>query len=180
MSLQFYRGTADEDLLIAQWYLRMVNDGDLPHVFSRDSWTLSALFRIVGPPKVLTYETDAEGIWFAFWAESFMNAVMTGLWIRQGKRSRLGLYNFLDVAAFHLARVPTIFGITKQEKLLELHENLGYTVVDEVAGLFDGETAWLVKLTRPALAKTLERWRRPSVELAQAMDLAAAHTNGGG
>ena len=43
---------------------------------------------------------------------------------------------------------PVILGVTKQEKLLPIHERWGYTVVGKLPAIFDGEAGWLVVLTK--------------------------------
>jgi len=168
---RLYIGSADDDILVAQWWLRMSQDGDLPALFTRDSQTIGALYRIIGRPKVLVYDRDAAGIWFAMWAEPVLSGLFTGLWIRRGRRrSHEALALTLDTYAWYFTQVPVIFGITKQEKLLRPHRRLGYTILSRVAGLWDGDPAWIVELTRERFAETLRRHRRPCVEMAVAME----------
>lgn len=156
-----YSATAAEDLLIARWWARMYADGDIERLFTRDGQTLASLLRIVGPPKLMFYAQDAEGIWFAAWFEQLFNSLVAGLWIRRDRRTSIGgLDAWLGVLEVGLKVSPTILGITKQEELLPGHRKLGYTVLGQVPGMWDGEPAWIVMLTREAFAKTLARYRR--------------------
>lgn len=168
-SLRLYTATADEDLLLASWYLRMANDGDLDKLFTSGSRTMAELFRLVGRPKTLIYAVDASGIWFAMWAEAMLAGAFVGLWIRADRRrSRTALTTALDAYAWYFTSVRVIFGVTKQPKILDEHKGFGYDILDRVAGLWDGEDAWIVKLTREQFHKTLTRFRRPSYDLMEA------------
>ena len=163
IGLKVYQSTAQEDLLIAGWWYKMLEAGDLDNLFTQDSRTLAALFRLVTPPRAFVYAADARGIWFALWGEPLLGAVAIGLWLRPDRRSRVGTLMFLETLDWALQQAPVIIGVTKQEKLLRAHRRLGYTVVGAVPRFFDGETGWIVAVTRESLAAPLARYRRQPV-----------------
>lgn len=167
--LRLYTASADEDLLIASWYLRMANDGDLDKLFTSGSRTMAELFRLVGRPKTLIYAVDASGIWFAMWAEAMLAGAFVGIWVRQPLRHTRQMLNaFLDAHAWYFTgSLCALFGVTKQPKILDEVKQFGYSVLDCTDGLWDGEDAWIVKLTRKRFMETLNRYRRPSMTLVE-------------
>jgi len=162
---EIYTGRADEDVLIARWWGRMAVDGDLDQLFTADSRTLRCLFGIVGPPHAFVYQADAEGIWFAMWTEQVLTGAFTGMWLRRDRRrTRRGLYAFLDALSWFLTFHPVLLGVTKQQKIIKEHLALGYTRMgDPLPDFFDGEPGYAVMLTRAAFGKTLERFKRPPI-----------------
>lgn len=158
--MQKYRGTAAEDLGVAAWWVRMERDGDLPVLFCQSHQTLGALYGLIREPNGMIYEADSRGIWFAMWFEQVMGTVFAGAWCAREKRhTRAGLFAFVEAYYQALAVTPTVMGVTKQERLLAPHRRLGYTVLAEVPGLWDGERAWLVMLTREGFAPVLARYQ---------------------
>lgn len=168
--LRLYTATADEDLLIGQWYLRMAADGDLDGLFTAGSRTLAELFRLVSRPKTLVYAVDGAGIWLALWAEPMLTGAFLGLWCRQDRRrSRIALHAVLDAYAWYFASgLRVVYGVTKQPKILDAHRALGYAVIDHDPGLFDGQPTWIVRLRRTDFERALTRFRRPSYDLMEA------------
>lgn len=157
-----YEPNRDADLAVANLWTKMERDGDLPGLFCRSHQTLSGLLRIFHEPNGVLMEADeAHGVWFAMWFEQLMGTVFVGLWVaREMRQTRRALHAILDGYGNALAIYPALMGVTKQERLLAPHVRLGYSVVAKVPGLWDGEPAWLVMLTRPALAATLARYGR--------------------
>lgn len=159
--LTLYTGTADEDVLVGRWYMQMVADGDLDGLFTRDSRTLGAVFAQVRRPHTLVYARDDDGLWFTVWGVQLLSGTFLGLWVRRDRRrSREALRAVLDALAWYLEALPLVLGVTKQANHLREHRRLGYDVVGKIEGWFDGEDAWIVKLTRERLHATLERYRR--------------------
>ena len=160
-SLNVYRGTAPEDVLIAGWWHRMDADGDLERIFPAGSRTMSELFRLVASPgKDLLYAFDAQGLWFAFWAERLLSAACIGFWVRADHRkSKTSAWHFLMAADMLLRLAPVIIGVTKQRDLVPIHRKFGYTVVGEIPDMYDGQAAIVMALTRPALFAAIQRLR---------------------
>lgn len=161
-NLFVYKPGIDDDMRVVQWFMRMREDGDLDGLLMADSQSPSALLQMIAPPKFLFYDTDVDNhIKVALWGEQLMSGVFVGYWIRRDRRHSIASLDFLLRAyEFMLERVPAVMGVTKQAKLLKTHERLGYTILGQVPGLFGGEDAWIVCLTRDGFAKALPRFRR--------------------
>lgn len=167
--LKLYTGTPDEDILIAHWYLRMANDGDLTNIFTRNARSLRALFNMTGPPKTLVYLTDSEGIWFATWGDTFMNGSFIGLWTRTDRRgTRAMIRASLDAFAWYLVPLPNLFVATKQRQLVLSRAGLdqgpllrlGFKTLGYIEQWHDEDGAWLLHITRDELHATLDRFHR--------------------
>lgn len=177
--LRLYGATGDEDRLIALWHAQMEQDGDLEGLFTANSRTLAALFRIIGAGnKSLVYDLDERGIWFAMWGEPMLNAAVIGVWIRRDRRpTRDALRRILDGFGWYLTPFPCLLVITKQKSLLDTLERLGYAMFGPVEEWFDGEPGWIGKLTRAKHLEVSIQYRRRWVwpELAA---ITSHHTNG--
>jgi hypothetical protein len=167
--LKLYTGTPDEDVLIAHWYLRMAHDGDLINIFTRNARTLRSLYQMTGPPKTLVYLTDAQGMWFATWGDSFMNGSFIGLWTRSDRRGTRDMVRaILDAFAWYLVPLPNLFVATKQRRLVYGRteaeagplQRLGFRVLDYVPEWHDEDGAWLLRTDRETIHATLERFHR--------------------
>lgn len=147
-----YESGQDMDLAVAGMWSRMKQDGDLDRLFTKDSQALSDLYRFLqGPSKGMLFEADATyGIWLAMWFEQVMGIAYCGLWIAKPCRATpRALAGMLRIYEHALRWFPAILGVTKQQILLRPHQRLGYQVLGEIPGIWDGERAWLVMLTRP-------------------------------
>ena len=165
--MRLYVPGHDTDALVAIWWETMAQDGDLDDLFFGASRTLSGLFRLIQPPGAMLYEIDAKGIWFAMWFEGMLSGAAAGAWVRtERRRTKACLDAFLAAWEQALIAFPVILGVTRQEKLLREHTRLGYTVLGEVPELWEGRSAWVVVLTRPAFVRTLARFGR----ISQALD----------
>lgn len=167
--LRLYTGTPDEDVLIAHWYLRMANDGDLTSIFTRNSRTLRSLFYMTGPPKTLVYLTDPEGMWFATWGDTFMNGSFIGLWTRSDRRGTRDMVRaILDAFAWYLVPLPNLFVATKQRRLVFGKterdpgplQRLGFKLLDYVPKWHDDDGAWILRTDRDTIHATLDRFHR--------------------
>jgi hypothetical protein len=102
----------------------------------------------------LIYTVDGEGVSVAAWFEPVISGTLMGIWVEpKYRRSRevAQLVGKIYDAALSTYRV--ILGITKQERLLREHVKVGYEIVGGVPYLYDGETAWMVCLTREGFEK---------------------------
>lgn len=155
-----YSGKPEQDQLLADWWMRMDADGDLPRTFAAGSRTMRELFHMMAPPQVLFYERDAEGIWFACWVEQLLSAACVGVWCRTDRRRSKGLlFSFLEALDLILRFAPVVIGITRHENLLASHTRLGYTVLGAVPNLFEGTTAgWVMVLTRDRLQEAIAKY----------------------
>lgn len=150
-----YEPGPDMDLAVAGMWSRMRADGDLDTLFPKDSQGLASLYDLIrGPSRGLLFEADAtEGIWLAMWFEQVMGVAFSGLWIARPRRAtRPALRSLLITYEQALRWFPAILGVTKQEDLLRPHRRLGYQVLGQIPGIWDGGPAWLVMLTRSGFA----------------------------
>lgn len=155
-----YEMSADMDLAVVGMWCRMQRDGDLDRIFLKDSQTVSEMFRLIqGANKGMLFEATAEdGIWLAMWFEQVMGVAYAGLWVAKPYRPTLrGLRAVITIYEQALRWFPAILGVTKQEALLEPHRRLGYEILGEIPGIWDGERAWLVMLTREGFARANAR-----------------------
>ena len=166
-----YFPSRENDLEIVRWWVRMDRDGDLDKLMMEGSRSVSDLFRLIQPPKTMLWLLDDEGVWFAMWFEQCFNGVFCGAWMRQDYRGRrAGTFAFLDAWTWALVAWPVLIGVTKQPDLVGIHRRVGYTVMGSIPGLFDGQEATVMYLTRAAFRETLRRLRRPTKPLDDLLD----------
>lgn len=150
-----YISTPDTDIILADLWAKMRHAGDLQRLFTKDSQSLSAFYKIMAKPTVLLWHVaDPGGVWSASWFSPCMNGCFVGTWIAPSHRKKkAGLAAILE--AYHQAfqHYDVLLGISKQEKMLDEMARLGYAVLGRVPHLWDGESAWVVMLTR-------EQWWR--------------------
>jgi len=159
MHLYKLMSDADADLRLIHWWLRMRKDGDLDLTFLSSAHTLSG-FMELWKTNELAYEYDDDGMTMAFWLTRYMGTAMVGLWIRSDKRKHIPtLRSVMQAYQFVFDNgLLSIFGVTKQEDLLDEHRKLGYTVLGEVPGLWDGnQSGWIVVLTADAFRANFGR-----------------------
>lgn len=143
--MKLYTPGPDADIQIAQWWLRMRDDGDLDKTFLASAHCLSG-FMDIWKNTDLMVEIDDSGIYVAMWCQRFMGAGMLGLWVRTDKRHSVGAVRSVlrMYRAVFDSGTGSIVGITKQPQLLEEHERLGYRVLGEVPGLWDAQNSGFV------------------------------------
>jgi hypothetical protein len=159
--LHKYEASAGEDILIARWWVRMYDDGDIDRLFTKDAQTLASLLRIIAPPKVMLYAADESGIWFAMWFEQMFSSLVAGMWTRADRRrSRETLDAILAAYDLAFTASASVLGITKQPELLRGHRKLGYRILGAVPHMWDGDDAWIVVLTRGTFQEMTAKYRR--------------------
>lgn len=166
-----YEPTAEMDLAVAGMWSRMKQDGDLDKLFTKDGQSLSDLYSLFkGTNRGLFFEADEQyGIWFGMWFEQIMGVAFLGVWVAKPCRNtHRALKAVLTVYEHSLRYFPAILGVTKQEGLLDAHVSLGYTVMGEVPGMWDGQRAWLLMLTRAGfLSANRKRLARLRLEIGE-------------
>lgn len=155
--IQVYQSTHESDLLLAQWWAKLNQKKELKQTLHSNAHTLSGFFELFKQPIVLTYDTDKSGIWFAVWFEPIMSGAFIGMWVDQNHRAhRKVLVNFERIITKALDNFTVILGVTTQRRVVETQLSLGYTEVGKVAGLFDGQDAWLTSLNAEGWAQRLK------------------------
>ena len=149
-----------DSLLLQKWWIDLAADpAEFELLFCKPLRNLPQLAMWTTRLKLFV-EDDWKGIWFAGWmAPLLTNGGEVGMWIRKDRRGMPATLKSVDffIDDVILAGVPTFIGITRQyPKLHALHLKLGYTYVDEFPGIFDGETAWMYKMTRESRAQRAE------------------------
>ena len=178
MKLYTHGTDPEADLLMAQWWLRMRDDGDLAKVFLRSAHTLSGFWDCWRNVDLML-EVDDKGIYIAMWMEYYMGTGILGLYVRPDKRHSIGaIRNVLRLYKYIFdAGLKTVIGITKQETLLPMHERLGYTVLGMVPGIYGGEDGYIVTLTAEDF---LAKWgdKIDSADLTLDLDIQPRFVNG--
>lgn len=149
MNIKIYEPSLNEDLKLLQWWLKMNRDGDLERTFTEECRPLGAFYASMRSPTILVLGTVGEKVELGAWMVPAMKGAFFGLWVaRERRHSKSMFQQVVSVYSKALTLFPVLIGITKQEALLDAHRKLGYTVGDRMPGLFDGEDAWIVTLTK--------------------------------
>jgi len=148
--MELYAPSPQADMLIVQWWHRLLQVGDLERTFTKSALAISQFFALIQPPKrSLAYEADDQGIWMGFLLDPTMSAAFVALWLDPRKRmSRTALASVERCYEAALEEFPVLLGVTRQEKLLPEHERWGYEVLGRLPKIYDGDDGWIVTLTR--------------------------------
>lgn len=155
MNVQVYEHTPEQDILLGQWYMEMMKEGELERTFTRDARAVSAFYGIFRAPNTLTFVTDDRGIWLAAWFEPMMDGTFMGLWVRRDMRgTKTALRTLVWLLERALKEYPLVMGVTKQQRIVAEHMRLGYNMCGILPRLYDGEDAYLLVLTQKNLHKS--------------------------
>jgi hypothetical protein len=160
-----YAPSYDTDTLLELWFHQLRVSGELEQLYLTDQRHLSFFLRSFQQPVQLVYQLDeTPQIVVALWFDpSPAIGAWCGLWVKDGHRTRRATLNFiLDTYTAAFETWPILYGLTKQESLLEPHRRLGYTIGPEIPSAFDGHKGWLVTLTKLGFERSLlyERHQR--------------------
>ena len=153
LGIHLYHGTPDEDIIIAKWWDSMFGTPEFSDLVASTAHSLSAFYTMFRPPNMMAYTVRDAAIESAHWAEPVSTsdkAVFFSSWCAEslrGTKRQAVLMTTIYELLFNMDK-SVILGITKQEKLLDLHRKLGYVILDPVPYLFDGDSAWIMYLTR--------------------------------
>ena len=145
-----YEAGPDMDLAVAGMWSRIKAEGDLETIFPRDGQGLSDMYRLLtGPNKGMFFEADSVlGIWVAIWYEQVMGVLYIGVWVARDRRHRRALKTILHIFEIALKSFPAMLAVTKQRSIVHLFGRLGGEMLGEVPGMWDGEPAYLLMVTR--------------------------------
>src|SRR5438445_9732349 len=121
-----YEGHADEDLLLCDWYQRLVAGDEIADVFAPELRALSTFLLSWRPggQRALVYEADEEGIWFASWWEGFFAGAAFGIWVRpdyrQPDHAEAGWAAFDLAMAAAFRHFPVLVALTKSPRIVKL------------------------------------------------------------
>lgn len=148
MTLSVYDWKSDEFQLI-DWYAQLIKSGDMYSTFTPDMRYMSNFLNFFKPPRTMGYASDKNGIFFAFWLESFLSGAFCGVWIRESHRHAPSSMKLLIESYNSAFEVYTVLmGLCKQEHLQEIHSKLGYTKRTTVPGLWNGDAVDFYTLTK--------------------------------
>jgi hypothetical protein len=156
--LKVYEPGPATDILLARWWDHMAGCGDLELVFESEYALLSRFMAGFQAPTVLLYAEDADGIYFAMWADPIMSGAFFGFWMRSDKRpSETGdvseayelSHSALDT---FLANFPVMLIATRDPHIVQLAQRLGGKLLGVVPHIFDGSGAFVCYLTREDFA----------------------------
>ena len=144
-----YKPSPESDVLLLHWWLHLKDIHELESTFGKEADSLSAFYALFrGADRLLMYDVDEDGIAIAFLVSPVMSGAFVTVWVsekhRQSRAALAGLELCYEGA---LEQYPVLLGITRQERLLAVHERWGYTVLGKVPGVFDGYDGWIVMLT---------------------------------
>jgi hypothetical protein len=151
LGICLYRGGFDEDILVAQWWDSLAEERS--NLVSSSAYNLSSFLNLFQPPNMMCYTVADDEMESVHWVEPVATSdytVFFSSWSAKelrGTRRHLALMKTVYELVFNLGK-KTILGITKQQKLLELHSKIGYVVFDPVPHLFDHDPAWIMYLTK--------------------------------
>jgi hypothetical protein len=156
LGAHLYCSTRDEDILIAEWWDRMFGTEEFSSLVAASAQSLSQLYGLFKPPNMMVYTVEGQELESIHWIEPVSSspyAVFFSSWsspkLRGAKRQAV-LMTAVYELIFAMGK-KTIIGITKQERLLNLHEGLGYVIVGKIPALFDAEPAWIMYLDMQGL-----------------------------
>lgn len=145
------------------WYAQLTATGDIHKILGPSVHSISAFMRhFTDPSARLYYLFDDDGWWAVAWSFPMAGGGAWGFWLREDKRavgSRLALAFIMATLNDALSRFPVLVNVTKQPEVVEKTQRLGYTYVGEIPYLFEGETAYVLQMTREAFEPRFQKWR---------------------
>jgi len=168
--LTIYEPGINSDLLVLSWWHHMATSGALEQTFSASMAPCSA-FMSEMRRCALVYEADVEGFWFTAWYDVALAGAYHHAWIRADRRaSKSALRAMIESLHFGLERWPVLISVTKQPKVVEQINRLGFVTLGDIPSIFDGEAATLSWLDSehfyPTVAKYGRLFDSPSLEAA--------------
>jgi len=153
LGIRLYQGTFDEDYVIARWWDKLTNSGEINRFAAQSAQPLSGFFSMFQAPNMLSYTLHDSGeIESAYWVRPVPTspyAVFLSAWkdpsCRATKRhAQVG--STVHELLFTMGKL-TIMGITKQVSLLKLLKDMGYDILGPIPNLCDQDKGWLCVLT---------------------------------
>lgn len=138
------------DALIAQWWAQLVESNELIPTFGKGCEAISQFYKLLTEPdRLFLYDVDEQGISLGFLVSPIMGGCFLTVWIAPRHRKSQNIMLTLEDAYNRVfTAYPVVLGVTKQERLLRVHQHWGYTILGRVPHIFDGEDAWIVVLTK--------------------------------
>lgn len=162
--LKLYTPDPVADALLCGWWTKLVALGELETTFGEGSRAIGQFFSLFTAHGAdFLYALDDDGqIACGFLVTNLMRARFVTVWLSPAwRRHALGMEVLESAYDLAFERAPVVIGITRQERLLPIHEHWGYTVLGRLPAVFDGYDGWVVVLTAEAYdtAKASRRHR---------------------
>ena len=158
-----------EDLLIAWYYAQLrAEPEEFAKLFMKPLRSLTALLNWAAHTVHLMLSVDERGIWGAAWVDPFLSGAYFGTWMRKDRRGTIGAYALVRHAQRDALKVfPILIGVTKQPALHKVHLALGYELVGKLEKVFDGDDAWVYKLSQETINERRNRRFDERIERAE-------------
>ena len=153
LGLHFYTRDPNQDLKLVQWYMRLVETGDLDHLISKDSHRLYP-FLTIFQDAFLVYTEDSKGrINFAAWfvpsaPADYTSPPYVGVWLSDVKGSKHSLDCIYIIYSMAFEIWPSLLGFTWQPEHLEIHRKLGYNIIGSIPNYQGRSIMHIVHLTK--------------------------------
>lgn len=158
-----YAGSANEDMLLAQLWAQMQQEGSLQGTFNDPDFSIGDLIELFSKPNSMFYKVDETGIWFVVWLSPVMGGAFLSTYLRADHRGQALGHDVREAnhtaareimeQAFKAYKVLLV--VTQQEWLLPNIERLGYTVLGKIPFLFHGNDAWVGYMTPESLRERM-------------------------
>jgi len=163
------------ETLVVDWFLRQLrgHPEELENLFASPLRSLTEILGWAKHTVKIMFEMDNGGIWIASWVEPVLSGAYYGLWVRQDKRQTKGMLKHVDeVLDYSLTQFPVLMAITKQARLQDEMERLGFVKQGDIPFLFDGHDAGIYFLTKES--RDGRKWRRQDLKSKLAESLRAS------
>lgn len=148
--IQYNPLNPEHEILLMQWWARLIEEGELRTVFDDRYERLSEVFAAFRHDP-LFFEADQHGIWGAFWFDATALAgAFFSIWLRadhrQSRRSLEAISEALG-AGFHVFKYRAVLVVTREPAIAKLHWRYGFTKLGTVPGLYFGDDAIVSYMT---------------------------------
>lgn len=147
-----YEPSPLHDSLMLGWWARLLSDGELDKIFTNGMMAVTNFCAAIQLPRhVLFKQREGIGVWYTALITPTFDGAFFDMWCAKDLRATRACLEALEQAlTWALDRWPVLIGLTVQEKLLDAHRRLGYTVVGSIPGLWNGRDTFVMHLTKEA------------------------------
>lgn len=140
--------------LIEKWWMELTESGEIKEVFMLGAHPVIPFIKLFTPPNEMVFDFDDKGIFMAFWAGLVLSGVVVGVWMREDKRRVPSVAkNVLKLLRRMVLNNPIVFSITKRKNHLPFFKKLGYTISEEILGLFGDTSGWFMYIHKGTIKR---------------------------
>ncbi len=156
-----YDGSDQHDALVAQWFLEIKNSGDLANLFCPTYQHLGRIYAFFQRECAMVFQVREGRIVRLAWFEPQMSGAFFGCWVTPALRSRVETIHWIEaVSLLGFEQYKVLIATTKQDKLLDVLQRFGYTLVGAIPYIWQGEAAWVLSLVKEDLVHGQRHQRR--------------------